>query len=432
MPLSRLSIREWMLPLLILAFVGLSVTFLTPVFNTTSRWLVLLGVATWLLPRGDLFRPLRHHLGIFTVLFGVWCLLTATWSELPDLSLMKAVAFLLIAVTAMAAGLHWVKQHPTGDALSYLLPLTILALAAGVLGRFETSSVVVLSEGVTTYQGAVGGANMFGSMLAMCSPFLIWRVRSDWQDRRKRVVWLALLSAVIFYLLAAKSRSAFLVVICASAGLLLGSSLRRKVAISMAAVTAIAGLWVLAPWALEQIERDYAYKHGLDQSLLFSRQEVWDESYEQAAKGGWVGGGYGVTIGDLSFEGGLTAIAYGREKANSQLAIVEETGLVGLVLYVVVLGSLFRTLVRGLRQRRQPEVRLQLCLVGGMLAGMLCASVFEAWWVAPSSPESVYFWVLTGVALGLATDRRTQSAPGNVGAPQGGHPLRTQAIRISR
>jgi hypothetical protein len=42
-------------------------------------------------------------------------------------------------------------------------------------------------------------------------------------------------------------------------------------------------------------------------------------------------------------------------------------------------------------------------------------SVFEAWWVAPGSAESAYFWSLAGVGLGvtrsLAFAPRTSSPP---------------------
>jgi len=37
-----------------------------------------------------------------------------------------------------------------------------------------------------------------------------------------------------------------------------------------------------------------------DGAILYTRQEVWSESYELAKQGGFIGGGYGVTIGDTS------------------------------------------------------------------------------------------------------------------------------------
>jgi hypothetical protein len=124
--------------------------------------------------------------------------------------------------------------------------------------------------------------------------------------------------------------------------------------------------------------------------VLYTRREVWQISYDQAKKGGWLGGGYGVTIGDTEFEGGFTAVGYGREKGNSQLAIIEETGLIGFALYLNSLLPLFSSLLKSQKRwRRRPEKVLR-GIVTGTLFGMLISSVFEAWWVAPSSPESVY------------------------------------------
>jgi O-antigen ligase len=164
--------------------------------------------------------------------------------------------------------------------------------------------------------------------------------------------------------------------------------------------------FMLAPSLYERFERQYIYKLGTkEQGVLYTREEVWQVSYDQAKKGGWLGGGYGVTIGETvnaNFQGGFTSVGYGREKGNSQLAIVEETGLVGLGIYLASLYLLFARLSKSvLRWPRSPE-KMLLSIVVGTLFGMLVGSVFEAWWVAPSSPESVYFWTLAGVALGLA------------------------------
>ena len=47
---------------------------------------------------------------------------------------------------------------------------------------------------------------------------------------------------------------------------------------------------------------------------------------------------------------GLTAIGYGREKANSQLAVLEETGFVGGILYVILIASIGRELFYAYRR----------------------------------------------------------------------------------
>lgn len=158
--------------------------------------------------------------------------------------------------------------------------------------------------------------------------------------------------------------------------------------------------------------------------MLRSRDEVWEISYEQALKGGLIGGGYGVTIDSLeAFEGGLNSAGYGREKGNSQLGIMEETGIVGLCLYLASTLSLLALVWRARGRCRAPRFRLLLGLVFGMISGLTFQSVFEAWYNAPGSPECMYYWVMAGIAVGLATDPRLPSATPGIPAPlrSGGH-----------
>jgi len=44
-----------------------------------------------------------------------------------------------------------------------------------------------------------------------------------------------------------------------------------------------------------------------------------------------------------------------------------------------------------------------------MQFGLFVQSIFEAWWVAPGSPEAVYFWALTGVSIGLLDKAREET-----------------------
>jgi O-antigen ligase len=159
---------------------------------------------------------------------------------------------------------------------------------------------------------------------------------------------------------------------------------------------------------------DYLLKGQTEKKgILFSRERVWDKSYENAIAGGWFGAGYGVTIGNTVFEGGLTAETYGREKGNTELAIVEETGMVGLMLYVILLLTLFTPLVSAHIGEKDRDAKVVLGLITGGLCGITVTSLFEAWWVAPGSPESVFFWGLAGVGLCLAEKSRRASRSGS-------------------
>ena len=49
-----------------------------------------------------------------------------------------------------------------------------------------------------------------------------------------------------------------------------------------------------------------------------------------------------------------------------------------------------------------PDLKALTAIVMGALLGALIIGVFEAWWVAPGAPESIWFWTMVGVALGLS------------------------------
>ena len=179
--------------------------------------------------------------------------------------------------------------------------------------------------------------------------------------------------------------------------------LRRRV------ILAITGIMIgllavfLSPGILETVEHRYILKGASKEAgVLMTREAVWEESYALALQGGWFGGGYGVTIGDTLFEGGFSAVGYGREKGNSLFAVMEETGIVGLVIYLLLLAVLFKRLFRAFRTFLSPDERVLLALITGMLVGLFIHMMFEAWWVSPGSSEFTYFWGLAGVAVGLS------------------------------
>lgn len=405
------KLKDWLLPIYLLAFAGSAVSFLTPVFNITTRWIVLAFVVAYLLFNGKLTRPLRTSFGLLTLVFALWALATGTWSEVAQLSYLKAFAFLLISFAGLASGQAWVRQNAQQDGLNFLGPLTVVTLLAGLLGQATGQGYASVGD-LATSQGMTGNSNMFGSLLAMCSPFLAWQTFCSWGHKRKRALWLLLAGVGLHYLLASTSRAAILIVLCTLLGLFLALGQSRKVFILLVVGGVIASVFVFAPQQVEQISNRFIYKgQATEQGATYSRDEVWRESYELAVEGGWTGSGYGVTIGDSNFQGALTAVGYGREKGNSQFAIAEETGLVGLAIYLISVVFLVARLGRVVVRLPRGPHKTMLGIVTGTLVGMLVQSMFEAWWVAPASPESAYFWVLAGVALALAEVRRPVAAP---------------------
>jgi O-antigen ligase len=185
---------------------------------------------------------------------------------------------------------------------------------------------------------------------------------------------------------------------------------RRQMVVSVIALSALL-VTMAVPSFWDVASERYIYKSSKQgQGVFYTREQVWEISKENALAGGWLGAGYGVSIGENEFAGGLTAVGYGREKGNTQMAIMEETGLVGLGLYAAFLIVLFRRMLRLFLRVGTRDERVLLGIVIGTLVGLTVQGIFEAWWVAPGSPEAAYWWAFVGVASGvsLALERRAQ------------------------
>ncbi len=407
----------WLLafPLAVLAFVGPAIAYVNVVFTTTVRWGVVAVLAVVLLGSGRAFAILRHGAGIAIVAYLTWCGVTYFWSGVPELTLMKSGAFALVAVGLVAGGQQWVARLGWRRSLDYLFPLLALALFAGAFGQ---QGIEQPTGSLSLYGGLAGNPNMLGSLMNMAIPLLLWHSYRTRATPRRLVVWLGLLAFVIAVLLMSVSRSSILAAIVTCVAFLAVVGVRRN-AVAYAIVVVVAvGAIAAVPDVLTTLEQRYVRKVADDAEgeILGSRRDVWEESYELAVEGGLVGGGFGVTIGDTAFIVGVTAVGYGREKGNSQLAIFEETGVVGFVLYLVVLFTLFRAAAVPVRQSAERDRKVMGAIVLGALAGQIAQSLFEAWWVAPGSPEAAYFWALCGVALGLNADTRRWLAARRRGA----------------
>jgi O-antigen ligase len=401
--------RNFMFPLAVFAFIGLTVQYVGLVFTTSTRWIFLALLVLYLLAKGRFMFGLQSRFGAVLLLYCGWCIFTSTWSDVPDLSMAKATAFALVAVTFVSAGYWWACDKGSLNAMSYLAPVAVIALLAGIAGGGMPSPTVRQLE---LYQGMTDNPNMLGSLIVMSLPFLLWTAYKYRTRPPAKWIWIAVLVVAVGLLARTYSRSSILSAGMIGVGFLLSLKL-RKTSFILVILTGVALITAATSAAIVDIAyRDYILK-GSDEAsgILFSRQVVWQKSYENAEEGGWFGIGYGVTVGDTAFKGDLTAVGYGREKGNAQLAIVEETGVVGLAFYLILLLMLFTCLISAHLREKNSDMKVSLGIVTGALAGLIIMSVFEAWWVAPGSPESVYFWSLAGVALGLAQSQVHASNP---------------------
>lgn len=418
MKLGYLRPGELIIPLTLLAFSGTGITFVNGVLNTTTRWVFLLILSLYLLffRNRDVPGLLRRPMFWIFLANASWCFITVLWSEEPTFSLIKAVGFVWLAITMLMAGYSWVIHHERAHACDFLWLFAVFALLAAPLGQTEqnldTSSVV--------YAGSTGNPNFLGFLLATTSVWLIWQALLAYRkDRNRFRLFMGLLAVDAYYLFLTHARASLLIFAFIVLGLLLGlGKLRKWLTYMLVSAALCATAYSFSPTVRDYVTQ-YAYKSNLEYlesfdegiagGIWYSRAQVWEESYERAMRGGVFGAGYGVSMGE-KFIGEIgTSVSsgqYGREQGNAQMAILEQTGLVGFGFYLALIIAIYGVFILGMRRSLVNSDRIATGLIGGAITGLLVQSGLEAWWVAPGSPESAAFWMLLGALL--ATTRRAR------------------------
>lgn len=403
--------RASIFPLTVFGSAAVVIAYFDVVFTLGTRWLLLAGLALFLLSRARLFLAFRTHLAPAFIAWIGWVLLTTLWSEVPLLSFMKGAALVVTVVPLISGGIYWAQYAKPDDPLSYLAPLGALVLVASIfgLGSFRT-----INGGIVIFEGLSANANAFGTLIAISLPYPLHAAyraglhRANWP---RMAAWTGVALALLLILLLTRSRTAAVLGLCIFLGFALVALPRRTLVIAALAGVALVGAAGAVPSLTERVispVRQFLEK-GHDEDVLFSRRELWRRSYDYAARGGIVGLGFGVSADShMGFEGGSNTIGYAREKGNAQLATVEETGLTGLAISLGLVLQLFYFLISRTLATGKRETRVAAGLLTAALAGVILQSLFEAWWTAPGSLQSIFFWSTAGVAIGILRHPRTE------------------------
>lgn len=370
------------------------------VLNVNTRWLFLGIAALFIVSRKKLIQLFDPILAILLFTYCGWCFLTSFWSEIPILSFAKSSLFVITLPIMIGIGIEWMRTRPWQNIFDYLSIISIFILLAGILGK---QSLMPNQN----YRGLVtGGSNMFGFMMAVILPFFLWNAYKQWKNKKMLAIWCVLIIASYHYVFLSMSRSSIFLALAILIGLLANLKLEKKIILLLSFLPVTFCLILINPDFLENSALDavktYIYK-GSDKGIFTSRSVPWQNSYEGAVEGGLSGLGFGVSWGnsDFTFDNGLTSGIYAREKGNSQLAIVEETGIIGLVLYSLIIIYLFITLARIYLKVNNHDQKILLGIITGLFIGLIFTSIFEAWWDSPGVQESIYFWILIGIIRGL-------------------------------
>lgn len=324
------------------------------------EWSSLFAIAGWLLYRNPLasLRDLRS-LNPFLVLVLLWCALSTLWSPLPAVTFKRAIQ--LYGLTALALSLQQIPQ-----ALNELVRYVAYTLT----GLLLLSLFIVVSSPATGIDYALGGAwrgalsqkNELGQVAAMC--ILLWQVRACLEKVDIRVLLPALLLS-LFMLVMSKSSTSMIITLLTTAcfHLLRKQHFQSSYALSriLASLMCLSILLVYGFYMQESRLPTWAELSGPVASIfgkgtdLTGRTEIWELVQQEINRHWLLGLGYGAFwLGPDSLSQFVIDALHWvpLQSHNGYLDILNEQGLIGLILTVLTILAQAWSLVQLSRLNR--------------------------------------------------------------------------------
>ena len=403
MHIRKRSFFEILLPVTTMFFVSMGTSFINTMNGVDLRWACLFCLFLYLFFKRKFLIYLNWWHIFLLLTYLIWCISTTLWSEVPLLSFIKSTVFAIDIIIFISAGGFWVIKMNPRDYFNWLSLILLVGLVSGLLG-----SSVDQTESLNLYQGMTSNANTFGYFFAIAAPFIFWNLCKIKKTKLIVIFWVIILILDIHFLMATYARSCIVIFVCVLSFFIMSFPVSKKILIASGIFFFIAIITVMIPGNYLEAEiAQHINKGELGSNqlslnrILSSRDKIWQKSYQHALKGGVFGGGFAVTIGDTHFfTSEISGAGYGREKGNSQFAIMEETGIIGLLFYFALLICFFSyTLPYYFRFKGEKKIIMGLIL--GSMTGLLLESISEAWWDSAAGPEVICFWTFAGMAYGM-------------------------------
>jgi O-antigen ligase len=298
----------------------------------------------------------------FVLAFALWSLATTFWSIYPEVTLMRSGYLLFLIITIFVAA-HMINWKELKYKFGFLLPLNIIVVISSLISLVfnipETAWTGGNAKGFmafTAHQNTLGALILFTSPAAIELFWIKFKERKNSQssivNRQSKILtsdFCLLTSAFILCTLTySRASIASFLILLVLLTLLQGSKL--VLLLSTVSITALILSFVLIP-SLRNSMKNLLLKDT--QSITETRLPLWNASYQAALEGGIFGLGYGVShpeiqsggMGDHNENGRFV-----REKGNSILAMIEEVGIVGLILFVLPIFLTLFYLIQGMQE----------------------------------------------------------------------------------
>ncbi|MDR3610710.1 MAG: hypothetical protein P4L27_09115 [Ignavibacteriaceae bacterium] len=340
-------------------------------------------------------KELRLSLLLITT-FGLWAMVTSCWSTYPRESYIRSLVFMVSSSSLILGGYCWVKYFREKE-FGFLIPLNILLLLVSLFSLMTKIPFDYWAGYGYGLKSFWGHQNILASLIIFSLPGIFML---PVKDKKINILITSFLLILNIYILILTHSRTSLAVIILSAFLFALLSKRIKIFAIIMLIFLTLIITYMVNNNFQSHIKNYLFKTEI--SLLDRKMPVISASYEAAVIGGWKGLGFGVSDNTVlsnllfnvhyHFEG----VRLVREKAVSIYALIEETGWIGLILFLFfVLYLLYLTVKTYLNTMSWSSV-MMVCL----LIGMSLHAQLEGWWLGVGSVQFPIFMALAGITIG--------------------------------
>ena len=358
-------------------------------------------------------KPLKI-LTIMLILFGAWAMITALWSDHPLFSLLRGGYFLLLALGAACGITLWsdtkaFRENPFG----FLLPANLLILGTSLISLiFDWPADAWTGGNEHGFMGIFGLQLSLGMALltTFLAPFYLFlkSIESIKTKSKKEIThllfYILILVSNILILLLSHSRAALLSL---AVGIFLSFffffNIRQKIYFAGGIVLIVVIIFTV-PSLSTKFEK-YTLK-GTGHTTA-NRDILWGPSYEAAKIGGLFGIGYGTSTTEIETQFQIVDDAgrLRREKGNGILALIEEVGLIGLILFFAPIIYAFIMFFKKWQSKS-----LVLIVNCSLLIALILHSQFEAWFVGVGGFSLLIFLTIISLNPFIMSSIRTRES----------------------
>ncbi len=321
----------------------------------------------------------------FLMLFPLYAAITSFWSLDLKYSLMRSLfnIFLYLGILLMFINNFSVEKIKN---LNFLIPANIIINLISYFSLIlEIPHDGWIGGSNYGFKGFANHQNTLASISLLTLPGITTLIFKD--NKLIKFLGILFLFTNIFLILITFSRATLFSLFV---GIILFFLINKNFTnLFLLLVLIVAGFYFLLQFNKgEVLIRTLLFKGG--DTIFARRQILWISSYKAALKGGIFGLGYGISDpNNINSDTGsyYKGKIYIREKGNSTLGLIEETGLFGLALFLIPIIAFYYKFFMIESFQKNTEMKI----IFSTISASIIHSQFEAWWVGVGSVQLPLF-----------------------------------------